>query len=824
MSWTSYRAAAVCALACVLALPAAAQVPPSDGGRTGVRMPGRRDRPAPTPPAPVSAAPVAAAAATPAATAPSSPPSKLEVQQTSGGTKMISMEVYGYDIDHILRLLSKEAGVTIVKSKDVSGEVTIIAPEPVPLDVAFQILDSVLQVRGFTMTRAATGIYKVVSVDAAIRSGVPVEFGARPEDVPSGDSYVTQVIPLTNLDANDVLSRISGLLSGPANAIPTSTNSLIITDTAGNIQKILTIIADAESQLSGGFQVIPLQYYSAEEMAGLVTYLILSRGGAGGAAGRPVLPYERRLTQRQPAATAAQRGLTGAGGIGPEFCYPDARTNSLIVLATPLHLQQVRELVEQLDRPISLRDSFFVYPVRNLVASDLAQTVGPLIGAQVSGRSAGPTGGGASAAPAAGRGLATPSGATFRSGVGSIRSRSSSAEPGRPDRLFGLADEALEVEPTAGAAGSGGGEPPPIALPGEGVQILPIEPQPAVPPIDVFAPILMEEGQTVVPAGVARQAAITADDNTNILLVAGTPEQIELAQQLFEKLDIPPPQVYIRAIIAEVSLGRTTSLGFQWQNLGRTFGKLGGNTYTGDIGTNFGLFQTDATGNFIPSSGFFGQLSGPEFEAVIAALTTDFHARILSTPSIFTSNNQRARIDVSSRRPFPRGTLTTTTGTGQQAAVSTSIDYESVGIVLEVTPRVTQGDVVQMEVTVSADEPGPAVNIAGQDYPSVSRRQTQGTPSCKHGYTIVLGGLMRDTISRTSSRVPILGDLPIVGSLFRSSTSKREKSELLIFLTPQVIRTPGEAAAVTEAEKSRLGEVPRSLKAPADGSAPAPSK
>jgi general secretion pathway protein D len=323
------------------------------------------------------------------------------------------------------------------------------------------------------------------------------------------------------------------------------------------------------------------------------------------------------------------------------------------------------------------------------------------------------------------------------------------------------------------------------------------------------------------PSAVGRQATIMADDNTNTLLISAAPEQIELARQLLDWLDVLPPQVHIQAIIAEITLTRDTSLGFQWESLGRIFGKFQGGTFTGDVSSNFGLLQKDDQGKVITPTGFFGQISGPEFHAVLSALTTDSHARILSTPSVFTSNNQPAQINVSSQRPFPRGTLTTTTGT-TNLAVSTSIDYLSVGIVLTVTPRITQNNVVQMDVTIAADEPGAAVNIAGQEYPSVSARQLQ-TPSIsvKDGYTIVLGGLMRDTITRTASRVPLLGDLPIVGSLFRSTSSKREKSELVVFLTPRVVRTESQAAAVTEAEKAKLLEVPRSLRGP---SASAPQK
>jgi general secretion pathway protein D len=287
-----------------------------------------------------------------------------------------------------------------------------------------------------------------------------------------------------------------------------------------------------------------------------------------------------------------------------------------------------------------------------------------------------------------------------------------------------------------------------------------------------------------------------------------------------------PPQVHIQAIVAEVALTRDNSLGVQFSGLQGLYNLLpfdqrdasNPRLFEGTFGTNVGAVTKDSQGN--PPLGLTGVILGPEgFQAVLNALTTDSHARILSTPSIFTANNQQGKIDVSSSRPFPRGVLTSTaTGGG----ISTSIEYQSVGITLTVTPRVTQGDMVQMDVVVTADEPGVSVPIGnkGEEYPSINKREADATVNIKDGHTVIMGGLMRDTITRSASRVPILGDLPVIGSLFSRTTSKREKSELLVFLTPRVVRSPAQAAEITEGVKAKLQEVPRSLQAPAAGQKP----
>lgn len=768
------------------------------------------------------------------------PNSRLEVISEAGGAKTIAMEFYGLDIDHLLRLLSYAAQVTIVKAEGVSGVITVIAPERVPLDVAFQILDSVLQVRGWTMVKAPTGIYKVIPVADAMQSGLPVRFGTKLDTLTPGDELITQVVPLKNLSANDVASQLQTVLSPNAIVMPTSTNSLIITDTSANIHRALALIENAENELAGGLKVYRLQYYDATEMADLVASIVLSRGGGGGAVGpRPTwerrvagrgLPQQRPVQRPQPAMPQAVAAAMGTSG--PEFAYPDTRTNSLIVLATPLHLSQIEEIITQLDRPVSLRDSYFVYPVQNLVASELANSIAPLIGAQVT--RTGPGGEGE-----AGRGTTSVGGARRRTDE---RQQSYSRPFGtqgmgggyRPSGLgaasLGLererADQGLRLEPLSGESSAARSsdafmiaQAPDVAAPAQ------VVPQPEGPtPSGAEGPGAGPSGEeypamaSVTGAGVA-QSVIVADDNTNTLLISAPPEQIDLIQQMIEKLDVLPPQVHIRAIIAEVELSRETSLGFQWESIGRTWGTFGGDVFTGHIGTNLGVKEPTITADkgvktaTLPQ-GFVATLTGTQFDAVLNALTTDSRARVLSAPSIFTSNNQPAKIDISKQIPIPTGTFQTTTGAG---TISTSIGYRSVGIVLSVTPRVTQGDVVQMEVSISADEPGAEVTVADLSYPSINQRLAEATLSVKAGHTVVLGGLMREQITHSASRVPLLGDLPLIGPLFSQTKSGKSKSELLVFLTPYVVRNPAEMAEVTDREKSRLPEIPKSLRGPSAG-------
>ncbi len=823
LGWMGAASLAAFAL-CMLAAPrpACAQGP---AGRTAIRLPGQgRGNAANKPNLPTKPAAGGGAGRAAASSASSAKPQPPLPKRPSGEKpqEKIGLFFYGLDIDHLLRLLMEAAHVTIIKSDQVTGPFTILAPEEVPLDVAFQIVNSALEMRGFTMMKTDLGIYKVVPIAQAAQAGPPLQFGDRPEDLPPGDELITQVIPLKHLAASDIASQIRPLISDQARVVVTSTNSLIITDTASNLARVMTLINQAENELDNGYRVFHLEYYDAGEMANLVSSIVLSRSGSSGGGPRPA--WERRVVGGRPQPASTQQRSAQPTITGPEICYPDLRTNSLIVLATPLHVQQIKDLIDQLDVPVSLRDTYYVYPVQNLIASDLAKLIGPLVDAEVktvSGAGGSSTSRRSRTRPGTSFGTRTSSrvGGGFRSAP--IRRGSPEASPtgsGKEGASTSTPD-ALQWEPLAGEA-----PPRPTAQPLMTAQAQQQRP-PARPDRVIRPPAApaergaMPPPEEAYPASTYGKPTITADDNTNVLLISAPPEQMDLIKQLLGQLDVLPPQVHIQAIIAEVSITRDTSLGFQWEGLKSLYRTDEGDTFNGTFQTNFGLDSTDSGTS---PSGFSGIITGPDdFRAVLSALTTDSHARILSTPGIFTTSGQPATINVSTTRPYPRGILSSTTS---GSTISVALDRENVGIVLNVTPRVTSGDMVQMDVSVAANEVGAPVSIAGQEYPTTQERSADASIHVKSGYTVILGGLMRDTITRTGSRVPLLGDLPIVGALFRSTRSKREKSELLVFLTPTVVRTPEEAAQVTEEQKSKLPEIPRTLQRPANGSAPQEDK
>ena len=226
----------------------------------------------------------------------------------------------------------------------------------------------------------------------------------------------------------------------------------------------------------------------------------------------------------------------------------------------------------------------------------------------------------------------------------------------------------------------------------------------------------------------------------------------------------------------------------------------------GIVTQNFGIQQTDSAGDPVSLTGLsWSVIKENRFEALLNALSTDTNVSILSTPKVFTTSGKQATIDISTEVPFAKGQFVSEVGGG----ISTSFDYESVGIVLEVTPVVSQNGTVTMEVRQTADELLRFEPLAPNlQLPVVSKRLAEATVSVSDGDTVGLGGLMSDRVSETVTGIPVLKDLPLLGWLFRNKDTTKEKTELLVFLTPKVVRGPEECEMLTEEQKGLSRNMP----------------
>ena len=326
-------------------------------------------------------------------------------------------------------------------------------------------------------------------------------------------------------------------------------------------------------------------------------------------------------------------------------------------------------------------------------------------------------------------------------------------------------------------------------------------------------------GGSAQPAGPSTilegQVTITSDKATNSLIIVASPGDYETIKDVIQKLDIRRRQVYVEAAIIEMSLSKQRELGFEFQATnfntiensnklqavgGTNFGNIGNVVANGPAGlaSLTGLNVGAVKGTFT--------FKGVEFlniGALLHALQTDGDINVLSTPNILTTDNQKAEIMVGENIPFVTGQSQSAATGGQ--SILTSIDRKDVGISLKLTPQITSDDNVRLEVYQEISDitvtPGLNPNVVG---PSTSKRSASTTVVVKDQQTMVIGGLIRDNVTSSTSKVPLLGDIPILGWLFKFKTTKVEKTNLMIFITPYIIKTEADVAELTKKKGNAL--------------------
>jgi general secretion pathway protein D len=297
---------------------------------------------------------------------------------------------------------------------------------------------------------------------------------------------------------------------------------------------------------------------------------------------------------------------------------------------------------------------------------------------------------------------------------------------------------------------------------------------------------------------------LSPDSSTNSIIFRGSPRDFMALQGILQELDRLRPQVLIKCLIADVTLDHSMQFGLQgfWEE----DHTIGGKRTTTNLGTAFDL----------PTQGLLTSITNSDVQGKLNALATQGKLRVLATPRILALDNQTAAIIVG--KDVPRITNSTINSFGNPV---NSVTYESLGIKLQVTPHINPDGLVTMIVNPEVSDLAPqseAVPITtGVTSPTFIRNQAQTTVSVRNGTTVILGGLIRETSDDSVQKVPFLGDLPLLGYLFSSTTKKKEKRELMIFLTPYVAFSVGQLEEITELEKSRLKVLdPRDIDAESD--------
>ncbi|AGA87095.1 type II secretion system secretin GspD [Stutzerimonas stutzeri] len=292
---------------------------------------------------------------------------------------------------------------------------------------------------------------------------------------------------------------------------------------------------------------------------------------------------------------------------------------------------------------------------------------------------------------------------------------------------------------------------------------------------------------------------IRADESLNALVLLADPELIGTMESIVRQLDVPRAQVMVEAAIVEVSGDITDALGVQWAVDARGSRGGAGGVNFGNTGISVGSVLNAINENEIPDNLPDGAIIGigtRSFGALITALSSNSKSNLLSTPSLLTLDNQEAEILVGQNVPFQTGSYTTDAAGANNPF--TTIERQDIGVTLKVTPHINEGATLRLQIEQEISSIAPSASLTAQAVDLVTnKRAIKSTILAEDGQVIVLGGLIQDDVTRTNAKVPLLGDIPLLGALFRSTQETHIKRNLMVFLRPTVIRDRAGLAALS---------------------------
>jgi general secretion pathway protein D len=320
-----------------------------------------------------------------------------------------------------------------------------------------------------------------------------------------------------------------------------------------------------------------------------------------------------------------------------------------------------------------------------------------------------------------------------------------------------------------------------------------------------------KDGRQVAPI-ISTTARITPDKATNSLIIMAEPEDYEVIKEVIKKLDIPRSMVYIESLLIEVNINKDFRLGTEWSAMGSTDygdhqgGIGGGFSGSGDSGylDLAGLQSGSLPAGF--SLGTFseiitiGGIAFSNLAAIISAFKKDEDVHILSTPQILTTDNEEAKIVAGQNIPYQ-------TQSHAEGSTDTydSYEYKDVGITLKITPQISEDRLVRLKISQEINKL--ANPNDSSERPTTLKRTIETTVIVKDGNTVVIGGLIDDSLSTTNYKVPCIGDIPLLGWLFKSSSNTSEKTNLFVFLTPHVLKTPAEASELHQEKQDLIDQI-----------------
>jgi len=750
-------------------------------------------------------------------------PPKPAWQQFKLPKKTIGLNFKNASADSVLAVFSKASGITIIKDPTLTQTLSLYSPKALSLNDAFNLLNESLKLRGFELQKKGN----LMEAVAASKGGDMSKFASMFANGGGRNQTVLKYYPIQYANASAVAKTINDVFA----TTPTSTNpfggfggrgggggfqqaiqlgagaagansntpqvhasaddfsNTVIVNAPSNIQsQIDDMLKAIDKQAQEPFTsvVYKLKYASSDDLATVIQNVLTANAPTGRGGGSGNVDFFSRFQQ------AARFGSAQAS-FGTVVSEP--RSNSLIVTGTPENQKLVADVIDRLDQPIKFEDSAVVIPLSSARADQVAYVINQAFQSKIANTSSTTLQNYGSSSNSSntlnrfsntgGTRLTGPTGLSDPSGANSgLALNTGGATADSLSRIQGAAN-APATDPVTQA---------------EQAMIQQAVGDPNVDPLALQTSIAVQGGffnqlfrgnqsstQQTTPVQARDQngsitnvhnltgnVTVIPDVNSNSVIVVTNPENMVLVKEILDQLDRTPAQVMIQTIIVEATLTKDEKYGVEWSYLG---GKLG------NIAQNFGV-QSAVTSTTTPSTipaGLTDTITNGKLTAFLQAIAQDSNFRVLETPRIFAANNNAAEINVSQSIPYVVSSQVDVNGN-----YNYTYNFENVGVVLDVVPQITANGMVNMQVQQSANE---LVSYTSFNAPIVNQRSANTVVSVKDGETIVLGGIMGDEKTSTINKIPLLGDIPIIGNLFRSTVKGDTKTELLIFLTPHIVST-----------------------------------
>jgi general secretion pathway protein D len=582
---------------------------------------------------------------------------------------------------------------------------------------------------------------------------------ANAADLPNDDEVVSYYMPLNYINPQEafgIFSQVAPVHTYGAYVVAPAAQAIILTE---NVSVIRQLIALKELVDTPPARVVSewvqLNRADSDKVADILTKT-LGIGPAGAPGAGSTGPGGAVIV---PAGLGNAEPLSNEHNLisGTAQILSDPRSNRLLVISRPVNMPFLEQMIAQLDQP-----DIFMVPQRRPLKYVLAQDILPAL----------------EAALAQGK---------------------DEEDQVKKDETTAQAKPAGQTQSAQGTPASSAG-----ASSGGSGSVAAITPQLATPTLNNVP--------TVVTIGKTR---LLADNTSNSIIVFGSPDVVSRVFDMIDQLDRRPLQVYLATVIGELTVKEGLEFGIdilqKFQHVGSgglASSNVNSGQATGSNGTSFlpePSALTSAAGFPLPTGLTLYGAIGSTLNAYVRALETTDRFKIISRPSVYTTNNSLAVIASGSQVPVPSSTTQGFEGSGTDNGLTTtsSIAYEDVLLQLDIIPLINANHDVSLKIRQTNNSLGSNVNISGNLVPIINTQEINTEVTVPDKSTVVIGGLITDNTSRDTSGVPFLSDIPILGYLFKDTTKSKERDELIIMIQPTVVETDADQIAVNEEEKQR---------------------